>query len=44
MKIRGRASRLVLRTSCETLPATMRKQVLLAKQSSAKTELFESKL
>ena len=44
MKIRGRASRLVLRTACETLPATMRKQVLLARQSSAKTKLFESKL
>ena len=44
MKIRGRASRLVLRTACETLPATMRKQVLLARPSSAKTKLFESKL
>jgi 3-methyladenine DNA glycosylase AlkD len=44
MKIRGRASRLVLRTACETLPATMRKQVLLANPSSAKTKLFESKL
>ncbi len=44
MKIRGRASRLVLRTACETLPAAMRKQVLLSKQSSAKTKLFESKL
>jgi 3-methyladenine DNA glycosylase AlkD len=28
MKIRGRASRLVLRTACETLPATVRKRVL----------------
>jgi 3-methyladenine DNA glycosylase AlkD len=44
MKIRRRASRLVLRTACETLPATMRKQVLLANPSSAKTKLFESKL
>jgi 3-methyladenine DNA glycosylase AlkD len=44
MKIRGRASRLVLRTACETLPATMRKQVLLSRQSSAKTKLFEAKL
>jgi len=44
MKIRGRASRLVLRTACETLPAAMRKRVLLFKQSSAKTKLFESKL
>jgi 3-methyladenine DNA glycosylase AlkD len=44
MKIRGRASRLVLRTACETLPAALRKQVLLSQQSSAKTKLFESKL
>ena len=44
MKIRRRASRLVLRTACETLPATMRKQVLLSKRSSAKTRLFESRL
>ncbi len=28
MKIRGRASRLVLRTACETLPAGTRKQIL----------------
>jgi hypothetical protein len=35
MKIRGRASRLRLRTAGETLPVTMRKQVLLSKQSSA---------
>ncbi|MGA8214692.1 MAG: DNA alkylation repair protein [Candidatus Sulfotelmatobacter sp.] len=28
MKIRGRASRLVLRTACETLPARTRKQIL----------------
>jgi 3-methyladenine DNA glycosylase AlkD len=28
MRIRGRAPRLVLRTACETLPATVRKQVL----------------
>lgn len=28
MKIRGRASRLVLRTACETLPATAKRQVL----------------
>ena len=44
MKIRRRASRLVLRTACETLPATARKQVLFSKQSSAKTRLFESRL
>jgi 3-methyladenine DNA glycosylase AlkD len=44
MKIRRRASRLVLRTACETLPATVRQQVLLSRQSSAKTRLFESKL
>jgi 3-methyladenine DNA glycosylase AlkD len=30
MKIRGRASRLVLRTACETLPAAIRKQILAA--------------
>ena len=28
MRIRGRAPRLVLRTACETLPATMRKRIL----------------
>ncbi len=28
MKIRGRASRLVLRTACETLPAATKKRVL----------------
>ncbi|MGZ4890369.1 MAG: hypothetical protein ACXWBH_14400 [Candidatus Angelobacter sp.] len=28
MKIRKRAPRLVLRTACETLPVTKRKQVL----------------
>jgi len=28
MKIRARASRLVLRTACETLPAATRKRVL----------------
>jgi len=28
MKIRGRAPRLVLRTACETLPATLKKKVL----------------
>jgi 3-methyladenine DNA glycosylase AlkD len=39
MKIRGRASRLVLRTACATSPATMRKQVLLSQQSSVKTKL-----
>jgi len=44
MKIRRRASRLVLRTACETLPAAARKQVLFSKQSSAKTRLFDSKL
>jgi 3-methyladenine DNA glycosylase AlkD len=44
MKIRGRASRLVLRTACETLPVTKRKQVLLSQQSSAKSQLFKSKL
>ena len=44
MKIRRRASRLVLRTACETLPATARKQVLFSQQSSAKTRLFDSKL
>jgi 3-methyladenine DNA glycosylase AlkD len=44
MKVRGRASRWVLRTACETLPPTMRKQVLLAKQSSAKSKRFESRL
>jgi 3-methyladenine DNA glycosylase AlkD len=31
MKIRGRASRLVLRTACETLPAVARKKVLAVK-------------
>jgi len=44
MKIRGRASRLVLRTACETLPAPVRQQVLLSKPSSAKTKLFEFNL
>jgi 3-methyladenine DNA glycosylase AlkD len=44
MNIRGRGARLVLRSACETLPATRRKQVLLSKQSSAKTKLFKSKL
>jgi 3-methyladenine DNA glycosylase AlkD len=44
MKIRGRASRLVLRTACETLPAPVRQQVLLSKQSSARTKLFEFNL
>jgi hypothetical protein len=44
MKIRGRASRWVLRTGCETLPATVRQQVLFSEQSSAKTKLFESNL
>jgi len=44
MKDRGRASRLVLRTAGETLPGTMRKQVPLSKQSSAKTKRLESKL
>jgi 3-methyladenine DNA glycosylase AlkD len=44
MKIRGRASRLVLRTACETLPATVRQQVLLSRQSPAKTKLPESNL
>jgi 3-methyladenine DNA glycosylase AlkD len=29
MKIRGKAPRLVLRTACETLPATMKRKVLL---------------
>jgi len=29
MKIRGRAPRLVLRTACETLPATLKRKVLL---------------
>jgi 3-methyladenine DNA glycosylase AlkD len=31
MKIRGRAPRLVLRTACETLPATVKKRVLSTK-------------
>ena len=34
MKIRGRAPRLVLRTACETLPASVRKKILDRPQRS----------
>jgi 3-methyladenine DNA glycosylase AlkD len=43
MKIRGRTSRLVLRTACETLPAAKRRQILVAQQPLAKSRLFEPK-